>query len=447
MTIKIIRRALSGVGYIAIAAQVILVALRPTHYQWDFRAYYFAADLALAGADPYNPHILGKAIEEAGLTDGKVMPFIYPPHALLEFAPLTLVSFTAAYYIYLAVKIIALLVVVVAGASWLDGWWRSAWPLLVALMFGGAVGADLRSGNLGLLESALVLLAIVALTRRRPGIFGGLVTAACSWKLALVPIVPLAFASRSRSGLRGVTVPVLIIGTLVMLDRLLRPDLWSKFRNTSSGLFQDLQLGSLRGYLNSSSLRMLSDVSYLIFGRVEPIFIISIYGSVAVLVAIIIIFVIVRRPNVPILPICIYGLLAYGLIVPRLTPYSFVLLLAPTVYVLNKCMRPWSAVALAAFSCVPFFYLGRLTGRSDQEAATSLFLLPLEYFNLMTVGICWAVMTYVLVRKSSNFEDLTDVPGRVIAHQRHLDDQLPRDYLNPTPATSTLARSYGSFRA
>jgi Glycosyltransferase family 87 len=136
------------------------VALRPTHYRWDFRAYYFGADLAMGGADPYDLQVLGRAMADGGITDGKVMPFIYPPHALLESAPLTLVPFTAAYYLYLFAKIIALIIVVVLGSSWLDGMWRSCWPLLVALMFSSEVGGDLRSGNVGLLESALVLVAV-----------------------------------------------------------------------------------------------------------------------------------------------------------------------------------------------------------------------------------------------------------------------------------------------
>jgi hypothetical protein len=416
LAITTIRRILSATGYLALAVQVLLVALRVHHYQWDFRAYYFAADLAMAGSDPYNPHALGQAIEAAGLTDGKVMPFIYPPHMLLEFAPFTLVPFPAAYYVYLAVKVIALVVVVAVGASWLDGWWRASWPLLVVLMFTGAVGADLRAGNLGLLESAFVLLAIVELTRRRPGVFGALVAAASSWKLALVPIAPLAFAVRSRSAIRGVFIPVATIGSLLMLDRLVRPDLWDKFGGTSSGLFEDLQMGSLRGYLNSSSLRMISDVSYLTFGRLEPIFVMSIYAVASMAVLGVTVLTAYRKPHAPILPVCLYGLLAYGLIVPRLTSYSFVLLLVPSVYAMSKCMRPSIGIAAAAFSCVPFFYIGRLIGRSDQEPASTFFLLLLEYSNLLVIGVCWIAMTYVFIRKRSVFEDLINT------HEREMTD-------------------------
>jgi hypothetical protein len=414
----IIRRVLVTIGYLAITAQVLLVASRPTHYQWDFRAYYYGAYLALAGADPYNLDHLGKAMAEDGLMDGHVVPFIYPPHALLEFAPLTLVSFTAAFYIYLAVKIIALIVVLAVGASWLDGWWRSSWPLLASIMFSGALGGDLRSGNVGMVEAALVLLAIVALTRKRFGVFGGLITAASSWKLVLIPIDVLAVASRSRSALRGVIPPALVIGTLVLLDRLLRPDLWNNFRETSAGLVQDIQGGSLRGNLNASLLRLLADVSDLAFGRIQPVQVISAYVAISLMVITITIVAIARRPNVTILPICMYALLAYGLIVPRLAPYSLVLLLAPVVYVLNKCMRLWGAAAIAGFACVPFFYVGRLFGRPDNVPPTSFFILPLEYANFVIIAICWIVMTDAFIHKRARFEDATNSAGHSDVQQR-----------------------------
>lgn len=430
MPARAIRRVLIILGYLAIAGQVLLVAARPTHYQWDFRAYYFGADVALAGANPYDPSLLGKTMAESGLTDGKVFPFVYPPHAILEFAPLTLVPFMVAYYIYLAIKIIAICVVLVVGASWLDGWWRTSWPLLVSLMFGGAIGMDLRDGNLGLLESALVLLAIVALTRGRPGIFGGLVAVASSWKLALLPIISLGFAGRSRSALRGVVVPLSVIAAVLVLDRVLRPDLWNGFRETSSGLLQDIQRGPLRGELNSSLLRLLGDVSDLALGRIEPVIVISTYFAITLMIAMVTILTIARRRNVPLLPVCVYGLLAYGLVVPRLIPYSLVLLIAPTVYVLNKCIRPWGGAAVAAFSSIPFFYLGRLAGTPDEVPTRSFFLLPLEYVSWLTIAICWVAITYTFVRKQATFEKLTNRAGPEDVDQHPQDGPSSQDCAN-----------------
>jgi alpha-1,2-mannosyltransferase len=399
----VLRRVVIAVGCLALASQATLVALRPTHYQWDFRSYYFGAKLALAARDPYDVGLMAKTMAENGLNDGKVFPFIYPPHALLEFAPLALVPFTVAYYVYLAIEIIALCIILVVGASWLDGWWRAAWPLLVSLMFGGTDG--MRDGNLGLVEAALVMLAIVALTRGRPGSFGGLVAVASSWKLALVPVCSLALAGRSRSALRGVVIPLSAIATLLLADRLLRPDLWIKFRETTAGHLVEDVLHGRRGHLNSSSLRLLSDVSRIALGDVTPVIVVGTYVVLTLVVAAITIVIVVRRPQVPLLPVCLYGLLAYGLVVPRLVPYSLVLLIAPAVYVLSKCMRTWSGVTVAVFSCIPFFYLGRLAGRPDDAPVSSFLLLPVEYADWLTLTICWIVMTHALIRKPFIFEN------------------------------------------
>jgi hypothetical protein len=156
-------------------------------------------------------------------------------------------------------------------------------------------------------------------------------TVASSWKLALVPVVSLAFGARSRWGLRGLMIPVLVIGTVLGLDRLLRPDLWSRFRETSAGLLQDVQQGSLRGFLNSSSMRLLADVSELTFGRYEPRLVLTAYLTIAAAVVVTTIITVARRPGVTVLPVSVYRLL--GLVVPRFAAYSFVLLVAP------KCLR------------------------------------------------------------------------------------------------------------
>jgi hypothetical protein len=69
-------------------------------------------------------------------------------------------------------------------------------------------------------------------------------------------------------------------------------------------------------------------------------------------------------------------------------------------------------VAVAVFACSLFFEVGRLTDRADDSPAASLFLLPLEYANLLAIAACWLTMTYVITRNSSILAKSTNVSPR-----------------------------------
>lgn len=400
------RRVLAAVGYLVLVAQVLLVAVRPDRYQWDFRSFYVGAHMALRGQDPYVPTALYAEIARTGFTDDNVLPFIYPPHALAGFVPLTVLPPVVALYVHLLVKVGCLGWIVVVGRRWVVApWWRAALPLLTAVMFGGAVAADLRSGNVAILETALVLGSLEVLrVRRRATWSGPLLAAASFWKLALAPLVLLPLVLHVRSRVLGVVSGLVPLALLVAVDRIVRPDLWDSFLRASSVVTSGLEPGSVRGYLNASSFRLLADVSVLVFGTLSTTFVTVVGGVLVVTVVGTTAAVCLQcRRRAPVLDLAVLGVLGYALCVPRLTSYSYTLVVVPCVLVMATRARPVLARVLVTLSCVPFFYLGRLAGRSDGAAPSWLFL-PADYANLMVVAMCWALLACSVWRTSSSRE-------------------------------------------
>ncbi len=161
-----VHKAVYILGVLGLAVQYVIVLARPAKYQWDFRTYFYAAQLLIEGRDPYDLGALMRLSAAYGVHDSNVHPFIYPVHALLWFLPLSELGYHAAYYSYLALKLGVIIAFLVIVRTWIkDRWWRALTPLLALLFFGGAIPSDLRTGNVALFEATLVLTGFVLLQR------------------------------------------------------------------------------------------------------------------------------------------------------------------------------------------------------------------------------------------------------------------------------------------
>ena len=174
------------------AAYVVAGAGHP----WDFETYYYAASAYRAGLDPYLLQSLtavaGKPIE---------LPFLYPPATLLLFLPFTYLPLGAASLAWLSLKCL------IAGfVLWI--WWRDFLRpvppdlfLVVALLgFDLALLWDLRTGNVALVEQALLWSGFLAYVRGRFSIAGLLIGLASIFKLYPVVFLALLLSPPIRPG-------------------------------------------------------------------------------------------------------------------------------------------------------------------------------------------------------------------------------------------------------
>lgn len=210
------RRALPGwldaAAVAGIAGFALGAAARAAHLQWDFRTYLFAARAALAGLDPY-----AAASLDAIAGRPVLLPWLYPPVALVPFLPLAALSPATAAALWLALRLALLAAIVVL-------WRRTFLPrapwcaVALVAVFGSDAAAviDLRAGNLGIVEAALLAAAGAAWVRGRMRVYAACVVAAATFKL--VPILHLVALLVPAPGRRAR--PALALGAAALFAAL-----------------------------------------------------------------------------------------------------------------------------------------------------------------------------------------------------------------------------------
>lgn len=244
------RLALDSVALALTAFYLVVFAARNVSLQWDFKVYRTAASAALAGLNPY-------ALENLSAVAGREFPFpfLYPPVALFPFlalAPFTPAS-AAAVWIGFNVALLAGLIV-----SWRRWFAPEAGLLPIALVavFGwnAAALADLRTGNVALIESALLWSGFGCFVAGRRAAFAALIVAASCFKLAPAVFLLLLLAPAGERG----SEPRRLVLSLVALGALV----WGPFAIGPAahwvGFLQNVPATAALGDANPSALGLIS---------------------------------------------------------------------------------------------------------------------------------------------------------------------------------------------
>ena len=139
--------------------------------QNDFRTYYYSTKAYYEGLDPYDI----KSLQKVSGNDRIDLPFTYPPHCFIIFKPFTLLSYVPAYYIFLLVKLTAIIALIFIWTRIVKTDKKNWWVLYVTIVFGyrSAVYRDLNAGNVSTFEQVAIWAGILLMLRGRI-VFGGL---------------------------------------------------------------------------------------------------------------------------------------------------------------------------------------------------------------------------------------------------------------------------------
>lgn len=168
-------------GVILAVWLVTIISIATSGRQWDFRTYYYAAIAHAAGENPYDLAVLNKYSQNE--ID---LPFVYPPLTCYFFRPFTYLPYDTAYQFWLWLK--------VAIAIYLIWLWRTRFirwgplPLMILIVsaaFQSALYRDLASGNVSLLEQAVLWTGFLWLLEQKPYRFALAVVLAALFKVTL----------------------------------------------------------------------------------------------------------------------------------------------------------------------------------------------------------------------------------------------------------------------
>lgn len=352
--------------------------------QWDFRLYYYAAKAFSLGLNPYDPTNVG-----AMAGSGEVQTFyMYYPLSIFLLKPFALLSFEQARFVFVLLKCAALM--------YLFFLWQVKFmndrldPLfLIFCLFGfnAALSLDLKSGNVSLLEQALIWTALLAFVRDKITLFCAFIGLASVFKLT-----PLLFGGLLLLHPRPINKrPILIIIAVFLVASLTvllaHPEFFSGFLANSLSY----EMGRFYGIENPSVLSLLKTLSQ----GVEEITGISVpkpFQGGLYLAWVIVVVVSSWRAFLKLAMneadgrktcVCL-ACLVYALVQPRFEDYQWVILLIPTYFAMLR------VEFVRAFPML--FFVCCLSGLHYSLPASDFFFKAFwNHYPLVVSAIVWII--------------------------------------------------------
>lgn len=360
------------------AGLILLVGIRWYAYQWDFHMFYGSAREFAAGASPYRGH---------GLS------YFQPPLMLYVYRPFTLLPEKWAVELWYALKLVAL-----AGlfAVWHRDFVRlqprGSTVLFFILAYGATIYSDLVAGNVSIFEQLLLWIGFSQLLRGRYLVFALCVIVAAQVKITPIFFAGLLIAACEPRQWRAFFATVFGFFAVFSLNFWLEPELLQDFLAALTKLDE-------RGFECSSFLALIRDVSDRALGKeftqrslLDEVVFLCIAGAVGVLSLTAWIKYRERAPQIDQRLLICFSCFVFVLISPRFKVYSYIVVLAPTLYLFR--IGNWSRyIPLAvAVMAVPVLY--------PQGVNLLPFRIAFEFFNsyllLFATLAVWMVYIDVL---------------------------------------------------
>ncbi|MDD5557203.1 MAG: glycosyltransferase family 87 protein [bacterium] len=331
------------------AALVADVADIRSGYQWDFLTYYYAARASAAGISPYDDASLSRLAHEP-----IQVKYIFLPLTLAPFRPLTALDYPTAYRGYLLLKCAAFVALLLlwkrrfVGAG--DGILFVAFCLFA---FNGAAYADIKAGNISMLETLLLWAGFACLIAGRTPAFCLCVVAAATYKITPILFLALLPFSEDRRRWRWMAGSIALFAGYLLLNRLIAPAGVTDFLRDAA------ELTEKGGILSPSTYWLAGDACRMAAvhgGLAVPAYAHQALYAAAALAVIALSW----RACAALRPradreaatdaVCI-ACLAYALALPRFKDYSYVLLILPAYLAVRRwCHAP--AFVLMLLACV-----------------------------------------------------------------------------------------------
>lgn len=385
---QLLSGAVRGLPVLVALAIVAEVIIRSDDYQWDFKAYYHAVAADEQGFDPYDAAMVREVAN-----DQNVFPFLYPPLTLICFQPFAELPYTTAYFVWLALKLILITVLLYVWKRHFfrdEKWW--VFFLFSVFAFGAALSLDIQSGNVTIIEQVLLWMAFYCLVVRKMFLFCLLVIASSVFKWTSAAFLILLLLDRSPRRWLHFFGSVAGFLAIVAVNYVLSPDRFERFisvammrhetgRQDNPSTLALIEFGAgqfSRLGLNEAAISNLSLAAYVI-----------VIGAVFWWTARHIRPLLNKQSAHNSVYLIYTACFAYALMLPRFKLYSFILLIPAALYVIRNCIKGdsfWILFILVALSIDP-----KLPGQSILSGLW-------YYYPLLVTFVLWIIWLAFLKR-------------------------------------------------
>lgn len=302
---------------------------KPEECHWDYKVYYAASKVYTSGGNPYDR----EAVNEVIPTPGK-LPFVYPPATLHLFKYFILLDYLPSAYVFVFLKCLLLAGLIVL---WKKVFLKEKLDLLFGLFallaFHGSIYRDFYTGNISIIEQAVIWTAFYFYLNRKTTLFTLFILLVASFKITpVIFLFLILFGDNQHKYMYFGSALLLFIG-IQFIYYISSPVFYANFLSNAVSIDE-------RGIINPSTFAVVRDVVDFV-AAFTGIGISSII-SLGVFAAVVFVIILITYPHlkskihkddkVLVFLFCV----VYALIMPRFKDYSYILLIVPSYYLMKS---------------------------------------------------------------------------------------------------------------
>jgi hypothetical protein len=387
---------------------------------YDFRLYYFAVEAYEEGLDYYEPltkqrieelHLAKEDFEIASKVNSLQLTYVYPPLTIKLFQLFYTGNYNTSIFLFTLFKLIVLALV-----FWV--WYKTIiidnylfFTIFVLFAFDATLYHDFNFGQVTIIEQLFLWIGIYAFLKRNYLLFCGSIIIASCFKLTPILFLILLFFSPDKKKylyfLGANTCFILYLGFNYLFD----PVMFGEFVKTFAVHFDGNRIDGRSVY--HPSLYMLIDSFYYNLSTkgigltYKSVLTICTFGIISVIIAVLSFSGLkklytkhdnkdLETDKLIIFLVCI----VYALLNPKFMCYSYILLLLPTYYIIQRttAVRPYYL----------FLFILLLSPRYSIYGVEFINKLYWSFFQVfLTIGI-WYIYLYEIIWKEKNFTRITN---------------------------------------
>lgn len=364
---------------------LVYMLINMDQFQWDFRTYYFAAEVYTKGLNPYDVNTIS-ALSSLPIT----LKFVYPPVTLLFFRLFVLVDYNTAFYLFLAFKFMVLIALVMLWKyRILKGRADLPFYFFCIFAFNSAIYIDISAGNISVIEQFFIWLAFSFFLKRRAAPFCILIIIAGLFKVWPILFLFLLLFSNEEKKWTYFISSLLTFIALMFISFMISPGLFANFMQNAAAIYE-------RGVRNPATFSLIMDPFQLLAretGIIVPVAVPMIIFSIVIMGILFASWQAYRRLSYTEREdkerlFLFFACLVYALILPRFKDYSYILLIVPAYFILKE-LRYWKAA--------PILFILIILPSPINASLPGLSLISRviwEYYSLLLAYGIWGLYIY-----------------------------------------------------
>jgi hypothetical protein len=304
----------------------------PDRYQWDFNVYYNGA---LNYSNGLNPYSADNSTQSIGPTNN--LNYVYPPITLYLFKVFSKYDYTASYHLFLILKVIAFIVLLVLWYNYLEKRNIYLFYLFCMLGFNATILNDLLAGNISMFEQLILWIGFIALAKNKIIVFGICIIITASFKIVPIIFLLLLLVQKIRHKYVYLILFYAIFLVIIIVSSFVDPILFREFiKNTS--LMVD------NGIVNPCNMALLSEIRLGINNHLNiflppwsTIFAFILLSGVILYYSVKFLLSLLRLSiDDKDIMVLYFAITIYALIAPRFKDYSYIIMILPAFYIIQK---------------------------------------------------------------------------------------------------------------